>query len=287
MATLKQSLTATISLVSFFLGVIPLQAQNGETTFKSNCAVCHTVGGGKLIGPDLIGVTAKRSDTWLIQWIKGSQAMVQNGDPDAIAIFEEYSKIPMPDQNLSDSEISGVLDYIKSKGATNVSAAATDLQVPIKSSDNANGQELLLGQQIFEGDVRLINKGPSCISCHNLATDRIIAGGLLAKDLTNVYTRMGGDAGLSGILNAPPFPAMTEAYKNKPITKDEIFAIISFLNKVDKESSTQSVEVASSPLLTWGFLGFAFWVCIVLLLWHKKKWNMVKQRIFDRQVKSR
>ena len=116
MVTLKQSLTATISLVSFFLGVIPLQAQNGETTFKSNCAVCHTVGGGKLIGPDLIGVTAKRSDTWLIQWIKGSQAMVQNGDPDAIAIFEEYSKIPMPDQNLSDSEIPECSITSKAKG---------------------------------------------------------------------------------------------------------------------------------------------------------------------------
>ncbi len=28
-------------------------AVTGEQTFKTKCAACHTVGGGKLVGPDL------------------------------------------------------------------------------------------------------------------------------------------------------------------------------------------------------------------------------------------
>ena len=34
---------------------------NGEQLFKTNCTACHTIGGGRLVGPDLIGVTNKRN----------------------------------------------------------------------------------------------------------------------------------------------------------------------------------------------------------------------------------
>ena len=219
--------------------------------------------------------------------------MVHSGDADAIAVFEANNKIPMPDQNFSDAEIKGVIEYIKSKStaqatssaATTATVAVTESQEPIKSSDNANEEEILLGQHLFEGDTRLTNGGPSCVSCHNLATDRIIPGGMLAKDLTTVFSRMGGDAGITAILNAPPFPAMTEAYKNKSMTKDEIFAITSFLNTVEKESATQTIS-AISPLLKYGFIAFLIWVGVVFLLWSHRKKYAVNKRIFERQVKS-
>lgn len=278
-------------IVFFFISLISLKAQTGEETFKSTCAACHRIGGGKLVGPDLIGISTKRNEAWLIKWIKSSQAFINSGDADAIAVFAANDRIPMPDQYLSDAKIKDVIKYIDDRSATTeISATATAPntvpQEPIKSSDSASAEVVLLGQHIFEGDVRLTNGGPSCIICHNIATHRIIPGGLLAKDLTTVFSRMGGDAGITAILNAPPFPAMTEAFKNKPITKDEIFAITSFLNTVQNESGTQLATI-TSPLLKYGFAGFAIWVCIILVLWHNKKWNMVKQKIFDRQVKSR
>lgn len=286
--------SSTSILLVFFLSLnFSLEAQDGENIFKSSCAACHTIGGGKLVGPDLNGITELRSEAWLIHWIKASQAMVQSGDKDAIAIFEEYNKIPMPDQNFSDAEIKGVLKYIQSKSTTGDATTATtsttvpnaESQEPIKSSDSASEQEILLGQHIFEGDTRLVNGGPACVSCHNLATDRIIPGGMLAKDLTTVFSRMGGDAGITAILNAPPFPAMTEAYKNKSMTKDEIFAITSFLNSVEKESATQSA-IAISPLLKYGFIAFFIWVGIVFLVWSNRKKYEVNKRIFERQIKS-
>ena len=78
---------------------------------------------------------------------------------------------------------------------------------------------------------------------------------------------------------------MTEAYKNKPMTESEIYAVVSFLNKVEKESATQTAT-ATNPLLKYGFIGFAMWVGIVFLVWFRRKKYAVNKRIFDRQVKS-
>ena len=285
-----QPLKINVAIAVFCIISLGLNAQNGEELFKSTCAACHTIGGGKRVGPDLNGIATLRSEPWLIKWIKSSQSMIQSGDPDAIAVFEANNKIPMPDQNLSEAEIKGVIDYIKVKSTTAaVPVAATpatsEPQVPIKSSDIASAEEILLGQHIFEGDTRLTNGGAACISCHNVASNRIIPGGLLAKDLTTVHTRMGGDAGLTGILNAPPFPAMAEAYKNRPLTENEIYAVVSFLNKVEKESTTQSAT-ATSPLLKYGFISFAVWIVVILLVWRHRKKYAVNKRIYERQLKT-
>ena len=287
MNSLKQIFKNTFVVIILLIAVISARAQSGEEIFKKTCAACHTVGGGKLVGPDLNGVTAKRSEEWMMKWIKSSQTMVNSGDADAKAVFEANNKIPMPDQNVSDAEIKDVIEYIRTKsssGAVTASATSATRQIG-KSSDNASTEEISLGQNLFEGGTRLTKGGPACISCHNVGSDRIIPGGLLAKDLTTVHSRMGGDAGLSGILNAPPFPAMTQAYKNKQITEKEIFAITSFLNKVEKENGAQPVE-ATSPLMKWGFLGLVIWICVVLLIWFNRKKYTVKKKIFDRQVRS-
>ena len=44
----------------FFIFSLKIFAQaDGEQIFKTNCVSCHTIGGGRLIGPDLEGVTKK------------------------------------------------------------------------------------------------------------------------------------------------------------------------------------------------------------------------------------
>lgn len=284
-----QPLKTTVFITVFSIITLSLNAQNGEELFKNTCAACHTIGGGKRVGPDLNGVATLRSETWLMEWIKSSQSMIASGDPDAIAIFEEFHKVPMPDQNLTNAENKAVIDYIKEKssasgGATaDASVASSEPQEPMKSSEDASEDEILLGQHIFEGDTRLTNGGAACISCHNVASDRVIPGGLLAKDLTTVFTRMGGDAGITGILNAPPFPAMTEAYKNKPMTESEIYALTSFLRTVENESKTETAT-ATSPLLLYGFVSFGVWIVIIFLVWNHRKKYAVNKRIYDRQL---
>lgn len=92
------------------------QAQDeGEKIFRMNCGACHSVGKGKLVGPDLLGVLDRRDEDWVKRFIKSSQTMVAEGDSLAITLFQENSFIPMPDQPLSDDEIQSVLEYISIK----------------------------------------------------------------------------------------------------------------------------------------------------------------------------
>ena len=81
-------------------------AAKGKDLFKANCAACHKLD-GKLVGPPLGGITEKKSAEWLHKWIKNSKALIDAGDKDAIAIFEEYNKVPMLayDGILSDGDI--------------------------------------------------------------------------------------------------------------------------------------------------------------------------------------
>jgi mono/diheme cytochrome c family protein len=101
-------------------------AQNlvqGENLFKASCVACHTIGSGKIIGPDLVGIGDIRNEKWLINFIRSSQTMIKNNDPIAVKVFNEYNKIPMPDNNFTDAQIKDILAYIKSKSPAKKTAA--------------------------------------------------------------------------------------------------------------------------------------------------------------------
>ena len=86
---------------------------DGAQIFKANCTACHTVGGGRLVGPDLEGVTKKRNADWLKQWINSSSDLIASGDADAIAIFEEYDKVAMTNFYFSDEDSEALIAYLE------------------------------------------------------------------------------------------------------------------------------------------------------------------------------
>ena len=88
------------------------QPPDGASLFQA-CAVCHTIGKGKLVGPDLYQVTQRRDREWLIKFIRNAQEMVLSGDATAVKLFEENNKIPMPPSGLNDEQIKAVLEYIE------------------------------------------------------------------------------------------------------------------------------------------------------------------------------
>lgn len=95
----------------------------GGTLFKNNCAACHAIN-EKLVGPALRDVHKKRKLPWLISWIRNSSKMVQSGDKDAVAIFNEYDKQAMPSFAFSDEEITSIVKYIEAESAAPAAAAA-------------------------------------------------------------------------------------------------------------------------------------------------------------------
>src|SRR5690606_33383533 len=65
-------------------------------------------------GPALHGVTSKHDRQWLYDWIHNSVAMVESGDPEAVAIFEEYNgSIMTPFPQLSTEDIDDILAYVE------------------------------------------------------------------------------------------------------------------------------------------------------------------------------
>ena len=53
---------------------------SGEQLFRTRCQSCHTVSGSELpgaLGPDLLGVTWRRDETWLLNWLRALRS-----DPD-------------------------------------------------------------------------------------------------------------------------------------------------------------------------------------------------------------
>jgi mono/diheme cytochrome c family protein len=86
---------------------------NGKSLFNSLCAACHKPY-SKSIGPALNGVTERQSIEWITSWIHNSSALIASGDPAAVAIFEEYNKMPMPAfPQLTDAEIGDILAYVE------------------------------------------------------------------------------------------------------------------------------------------------------------------------------
>ena len=89
-----------------------LEAVQGKLAFETKCLACHSIGGGKKLGPDLAGVTKRRNESWLTRWLKAPEKMLET-DLDAKKMLKEYNNIPMPNQNLPDAEIRQYLKYFK------------------------------------------------------------------------------------------------------------------------------------------------------------------------------
>jgi len=88
-------------------------AATGEKLFQTRiCATCH--GFGKAIaGPDLRGVTMRRTHEWLKQQIMHPDVMVKE-DPLSWRARQGFPA-PMPAQNLTEAEASALIEYLKQR----------------------------------------------------------------------------------------------------------------------------------------------------------------------------
>lgn len=118
---LAAMLTVFITILSFHAN-----AESGKDIFNKACMTCHQLTDKRTVGPGLQGVGERRSEEWLIKWVKNSQDLINSGDADAKALYEEYGMMIMPSfSQYSDDDIKGILAFIKEEGdrvATTVDA---------------------------------------------------------------------------------------------------------------------------------------------------------------------
>jgi mono/diheme cytochrome c family protein len=119
----------TILSAFLILATLPglnMQAQEDGKQLFQPCAACHTIGGGKLIGPDLKGITERLDRDWLKRFINNSTEVINSGDEYAVKLFEEYNKIPMPPNNFTDEQLEVLLNYIETYDPNAVAEPAAE-----------------------------------------------------------------------------------------------------------------------------------------------------------------
>ncbi len=240
---------AGLALIVVLAGTtIPACAQESAAFFKQNCASCHTIGGGRLTGPDLKNVTHEKDRDWLARFLLDPKAMIDSGDPYAQKLLQEARGVVMPTvAGMNRERAEALLDLIEAESKLERSAFA-GVQVPTKPF---TPEEIEQGRNIFRGQQRLADGGPACISCHTLHGVAALGGGRLGPDLTTVYERMEGRKGLAAWLAAPPTPTMQPIFKQHPLRSEEIIPLVAYL----EDAARKGGEADSLDPLNFFLLG--------------------------------
>ena len=86
-------------------------AEQGEKLFREKgCSACHAFG-VRMSGPDLEGVSMRRTAQWMEHQILEPEVMVKE-DPISRALFAQYA-LQMTNQHLTPAEAKAVIEYLK------------------------------------------------------------------------------------------------------------------------------------------------------------------------------
>jgi len=216
---------------------------DAAAVFAMKCSGCHSVGKGDVVGPDLAGVTQRRDKRWLHSFIRSSQGLVGKGEKTALTLFAKYKK-KMPDHDFSDDEIDTLLAFIQAGGPRESAGE-------LRRASTATPAEVARGRELFTGRIPLRNGGAACAGCHAAGGVGLWRAGTLGGDLSRVYDKY-QDAGLTRALVESRFPMMWMAYRERPLTADEVFAIKAFLHAAARAPEPPMELASGAPL----FLGF-------------------------------
>ncbi len=67
-----------VSAFSFFSSSQAAPADDVKAIFEQKCKSCHTIGGGKLVGPDLKGLTTRQDKASAIKFISAPTGHMPN-----------------------------------------------------------------------------------------------------------------------------------------------------------------------------------------------------------------
>jgi protein SCO1 len=87
-----------------------------QALFRDRCAVCHTIGKGYYLGPDLRTVAARRQRAWLMRYLAEPEKMRARKDPIALELAKR-NKVLMPNLQLTRVEIEDLVDFLETRTA--------------------------------------------------------------------------------------------------------------------------------------------------------------------------
>ena len=245
------------------LGTGATQAQDRVDDFRLNCTSCHTIGGGRLVGPDLHNVAERKDRAWLARFIVDPTGVIDSGDAYAMQLLDEARGVKMtavPGMTLD--RAMNLLDLIEAESALEKSQFA-GIQVSDRPFTPA---DVDTGRRIFLGIERLANHGPSCVSCHSVNGVGVLAGGKLGPDLNAVFERLNGRKGLATWLSAPPTPVMQAVFSDHALDEDEILPLVAFF-AAKAVAPPESGQAATLIFILLGMAGTAGALVLFDVIW--------------------
>lgn len=228
MANSPRFLSCLIALLALLAGSCPAGADQGKDLYEKECASCHSIGGGDGGGPDLQGVVEKRPAEWLLRVIVEPDKLTAAKDPLQAELVKKFG-FEMPNLGISPEDAKKIIAYLAGSG--NAAGAAP---TPEKTETAATPELIAKGKALFTGNTRMAKGGAPCLSCHPFSYPGITGGNLSTADLSISYQKM-GDTGMKGALKALKFPTMKTIYADRPLTDDEINALMALF----KDSAEQ------------------------------------------------
>ena len=224
----------------------PVVLASGETIYKAQCAVCHAADGGGGVGPNFtdaywIHGGSIKNIFWITKYgipEKGMISWQSQLSPAAMHDVSCYIYTLKGTKPVNSKEPQGEL-YNEEVTMTNPERPVPekDMKPSIRSVRDTT-DDVQIGRQLFSGSLRFDTGGPACILCHHVTDDILTGGALIAPDLTNVYSLFDEKIIIVRVIT-PYHTTMQDAYKDKPVTKEEAALLVSFLKYVGTESTHQ------------------------------------------------
>jgi len=275
-ATLRSIATALVWIVLPTVAV----AQDSPDYYRANCMNCHTIGDGRLTGPDLKDVTKRRDAEWLIGFLQNPKAVVESGDAYAAKLVEESRGVVMPiAPGMTRYRAEQLIKLIEAESKLDKS----QFKVIRISSKPFNEKDRATGHDIFVGTHRLKNGGTACIGCHNMYDLTALGGGRLGPDLTHVYERLKGRKSVSAWLRAPATATMQPIFKQHPLEAGEIHALTAYFEAAAQHSETDA-SVSRIALLLMGLAAAAGVVFVFDVIW-KGRFRSVRRALVEASLR--
>jgi cytochrome c2 len=247
-------------------GLSTALAEDRVDDFRLNCMSCHTIGGGRLVGPDLRNVADRKDRAWLARFIVDPASVLESDDAYAIKLRDEARGVVMPGvPGMTMDRAMNLLDLIEAESVLEKSQFAG-----IQISDRPFTQEdISVGREIFLGTQALVNGGAACVSCHSVNGIGVLAGGKLGPDLNAVFERLNGRKGLATWLSAPATPTMQSVFKNHPLDSEEILPLVAFFADTTV-APPESGQAATLIFILLGLAGTAAALVLFDVAWNKR-----------------
>jgi protein SCO1/2 len=102
----------SVKTVHYETGYVMDGRQAGSAMFTKLCAGCHSIGGGDHVGPDLDGLTLRRSRAWITEFLIDPIKMRSRQDPIALALAAKFPGVRMPYLQIHESDAADLISYI-------------------------------------------------------------------------------------------------------------------------------------------------------------------------------